>query len=119
MIAVCRLSLARVLQAKYNGVAQVTGHDRLIACKYGECLKGGQRISVIHGEHILANFPELQDDLVGIRLGWLSRRWGTSRRLSCSDQLEILDRGNGYPSPEIKTPTLQLLVPSQRFIPKY
>lgn len=81
-----------------------------------ESLKSRQRISIIHGKHILANFAKLQNNLVMIR-GWrLWWCWRTSGRLCGSNQLEILDWGNSYPPPEVKAPTLQLLMPSGRLV---
>lgn len=83
-----------------------------------KCLESRKRIPIIHREHIFADLAELEDDLIVVRL-WACRlrscRTTTThgdRLSSGGNQLEVLDRGNRHPPPEIQAPALQLFMPT-------
>ena len=51
-------------------------------------------------------------------LVWLRLVCSCWRRLCGGYELKVFDRGNSYSPPEIKAPTLQLLMPPWRLVPK-
>lgn len=70
----------------------------------GECLERRKRVSIIHRESVVPYLPKLKQHGFAVTL------------FTGCNKLEVLNGGNRHPTMEIQAPTLQVFVPSWRFV---
>lgn len=74
----------------------------------GKSLEGRQRLTIVHGEHVLPYLPELEKNLFVPLLVSRGPDWG--------NQLKVLCRTHGGPTVEIQGEALLVLIPNRGFV---